>query len=347
MAAIRFKRGTRAQLNTAATANGLAQGEPYLISDESRVAIGTAAGAYKAFVREDDAVVAPQAHAAASKAAPADADELPLVDSAASNVLKKLTFANLAAWVRGVALTGLSTATNAVVVATDSILVAVGKLQAQVSAKLDKTGGDVDGNINFTGTLRQILGNVSLTATTTSGPSIFATAPNTVSPAIGIKDGAATQNVWWIGSGAGSPTDGTFFIYDQRQGMLRLLIDTSGNVLVPGGVLGYGGTGAGGTVTQSTSKSTNVALNKAAGRVTMNNAALPGGATVSFQITNTLASQYDGVILTGYNSFDWSSYILRASIVDGGIIVTLKNDTIGSRSEALVFNFQLVRGAVA
>lgn len=97
MAAIRFKRGTRAQLNTAAAANSLAQGEPYLISDESRVAVGTAASSYKAFVREDDAVVAPQTHAAASKTTPADADELPLVDSAASNVLKKLTFANLKA----------------------------------------------------------------------------------------------------------------------------------------------------------------------------------------------------------------------------------------------------------
>lgn len=225
-----------------------------------------------------------------------------------------------------------------------TVQAAINKLDTD---KLDKSGGDVGGDLNFTGSLRNIKGNVSLTATTISGPSIFATAPNTVSPAIGIKDGAATPNVWWLGSGAGTPTDGTFFIYDSRQAKLRLLIDTSGNVLVPSGVLGYGGTGAGGTVTQSTSKSTNVALNKAAGRVTMNNAALPGGAQVSFQITNTQATQYDGVILTGYNSADWSAYILRASVVDGAIIVTLKNDTIGSRSEALVFNFQLIKGAAS
>lgn len=36
-------------------------------------------------------------HAATSKATPVDADELPIVDSAASNVLKKLTWANLKA----------------------------------------------------------------------------------------------------------------------------------------------------------------------------------------------------------------------------------------------------------
>lgn len=39
-------------------------------------------------------VIAPGTHAASSKSTPVDADEIPLVDSAASNVLKKLTWAN-------------------------------------------------------------------------------------------------------------------------------------------------------------------------------------------------------------------------------------------------------------
>ena len=40
-------------------------------------------------------ILAATIHAATSKATPVDADELPIVDSAASNVLKKLTWANL------------------------------------------------------------------------------------------------------------------------------------------------------------------------------------------------------------------------------------------------------------
>lgn len=51
--------------------------------------------------------------------------------------------------VRAATLTGLSTATNAVVAATDTVLAAIGKLQAQVSAKFDKTGGDISGNVNL------------------------------------------------------------------------------------------------------------------------------------------------------------------------------------------------------
>jgi hypothetical protein len=58
--------------------------------------------------------VASATHAATGKATPVDADELPLVDSAASNVLKKLTWANLKATLKTYtdtlyALTGLAT----------------------------------------------------------------------------------------------------------------------------------------------------------------------------------------------------------------------------------------------
>ena len=37
---IRVKRATRAQLGTAAGAGNLAQGEPYLVTDEGRIAVG-------------------------------------------------------------------------------------------------------------------------------------------------------------------------------------------------------------------------------------------------------------------------------------------------------------------
>ncbi len=63
-------------------------------------------------------VIAPGTHAATSKTTPVDADELPLVDSAASNVLKKLTWANLKATIKAYTDTlypsgsGTSTGTN-------------------------------------------------------------------------------------------------------------------------------------------------------------------------------------------------------------------------------------------
>jgi hypothetical protein len=48
MANIRVKAGTRAQLNAAALAGQLNAREPYLITDETRLAVGTGPGAYDA-----------------------------------------------------------------------------------------------------------------------------------------------------------------------------------------------------------------------------------------------------------------------------------------------------------
>lgn len=48
----------------------------------------------------DITVIAPGTHAATGKTTPADADEFPIVDSAASNILKKLTGTNLKAYLK-------------------------------------------------------------------------------------------------------------------------------------------------------------------------------------------------------------------------------------------------------
>lgn len=54
---LRIKRGTRSQLNTAAAASGLASGEPYLITDEGRVAVGTGATTYAVAEKQADTAI--------------------------------------------------------------------------------------------------------------------------------------------------------------------------------------------------------------------------------------------------------------------------------------------------
>jgi hypothetical protein len=51
-----------------------------------------------------------------------------------------------------------------------------------------------------------------------------------ISPAIELKDNAATPNRWWLASGVANGTDGKFVIHDARQGQSRLVIDTAGNI---------------------------------------------------------------------------------------------------------------------
>jgi hypothetical protein len=51
---LKIKRGTRAQLNAAVTGNTLNLGEPYLITDENRIAVGTGSNSYEVFAKSSE-----------------------------------------------------------------------------------------------------------------------------------------------------------------------------------------------------------------------------------------------------------------------------------------------------
>jgi len=110
------------------------------------------------------------------------------------------------------------------------------------------------------------------------------------------------------------------------------------------GELGYT-VAAQGTVTQATDKSTGVTLNKGAGQITMNNAALAGTTAVSFTLTNSYISANDILILNiGSGAVaDPVAYIVYVSSLGAGsAVITLRNLTATSRSEALVINFAII-----
>jgi hypothetical protein len=77
--------------------------------------------------------VASSIHGAAGKTTPVDADELGLIDSAASNVLKKLTWANLKAALSAIFVTGPASSTDGRPALFDGT---TGKLLKQASAAL-------------------------------------------------------------------------------------------------------------------------------------------------------------------------------------------------------------------
>jgi hypothetical protein len=101
-----------------------------------------------------------------------------------------------------------------------------------------------------------------------------------------------------------------------------------------------------GTVTQLTDKSTGVTLNKSAGRITMINAALAGNTAVSFTLTNSTISANDAIIVNvsgGGTAGAYTTYI--SSMAAGSAVVTLRNLTAGSLSEAVVLNFAIIHAA--
>jgi len=111
--------------------------------------------------------------------------------------------------------------------------------------------------------------------------------------------------------------------------------------------IGYA-TGAGGTVTQITSKSTGVTLNKVSGQVTMNNAALAAGAKVAFTITNSTVASTDIPVVAVASGGTANAY--RAEVVavgSGSFAVAVENITAGSLSESPVIGFFVMKAVTS
>jgi hypothetical protein len=110
--------------------------------------------------------------------------------------------------------------------------------------------------------------------------------------------------------------------------------------------IGYS-TGAGGTVTQATSKSTGVTLNTVCGQITMNAAALAAGTIVSFVLTNSAIAATDMLILNHVSGGTPGSYSLNARAAGGSATIDVRNNTAGSLSEAIVIGFSVIKGVTS
>ena len=114
------------------------------------------------------------------------------------------------------------------------------------------------------------------------------------------------------------------------------------NFVMSGGELGYTAE-ASGTVTQLTSKSTGVTLNKSAGQITMNNAELANVTNVTFTLTNSTISAKDVIILSvssGATAGAYNCWI--SSKATGSCTITLRNISASPLSEAVVINFAVI-----
>ena len=134
-------------------------------------------------------------------------------------------------------------------------------------------------------------------------------------------------------------TDGgtTVTVYDLN----RPLLGSAGSAV------GYS-TGTGGTVTQATSKSTGVTLNKRCGQITMNNAALSAAAEVSFTFTNSTIAATDVVVTAISSGATAGAYNTHVdAIAAGSCRISITNFSAGPLSEAIVLNFAVIKAVNA
>jgi hypothetical protein len=106
-------------------------------------------------------------------------------------------------------------------------------------------------------------------------------------------------------------------------------------------------TGEGGTVAQSSSKSTTVTLNKKCGQITMNGAALAAATTVTFTLTNSTIAATDLLVLNHVSGGTAGSYLLNAQAASGSASINVRNINGSSLSEAIVIGFAIVKAVAA
>ena len=121
-------------------------------------------------------------------------------------------------------------------------------------------------------------------------------------------------------------------------------VTSSGNVIITGaGVLGFT-TGSGGAVTQATSRTTGVTLNKTNGAITLVSAA---GTTSwqTFTVTNSTVAATDTVIVNQKSGTDLN--MIHVTAVAAGSFNISFATTGGATTEQPVFNFAVIKAVAA
>jgi hypothetical protein len=151
------------------------------------------------------------------------------------------------------------------------------------------------------------------------------------------------SNDLYIDNGVGGSA-GNIIFRNSSSTVERARIDSSGNLLVTSaGGLGYG-TGSGGAVTQATSRTTGVTLNKTNGAITLVSAA--GLATFqSFTVTNSTVAATDVVHVTQKSGTDLYQIFVTATAA-GSFRITFAT-TGGTTTEQPVFNFAVIKAVTA
>lgn len=123
-----------------------------------------------------------------------------------------------------------------------------------------------------------------------------------------------------------------------------MALDANGNLLLTSGTgaLGYGA-GAGGIVTQLTSKGTAVTLNKPNGTIATSNETLSAGASAFFKVSNSLVTVADTIIVN-CNS---GNYHVKAFIYQGNGLFTVSITNVSgvSLSEVFYISFAIIKGS--
>ena len=164
-----------------------------------------------------------------------------------------------------------------------------------------------------------------------------------------VYGGTGVATALSIGTGSASvdniKLDGNVISTTDTNGNLTLTPNGTGEVQLTGK---FGYSTGGGTVTQATNKTTAVTLNAKSGQITMNNASMSSNTTAGFTLTNSFVAATDVVIVNIASGATADGYILTVDAVAAGSCrISVRHNSGGALSEALVLNFVVIKGVIS
>lgn len=120
----------------------------------------------------------------------------------------------------------------------------------------------------------------------------------------------------------------------------------TGALTSSGAGIGYA-TGAGGTVTQATARTTGVSLSKLSGTITMFSAAVAAAASSSFVLTNTFIAATDMVLAYHNSVTNACSWVIETIAAAGTCTFVVKNISAASITEATPVKFLVIKAVSA
>lgn len=263
----------------------------------------------------------------------------------------------------GIQVTGSPVTTSGTINITNT---GVTRLNAGTGILLSGSNGNVTVSTTVTGGTVTSVGVSSSTLTVTNSPitttgTIAIDLPNTITLTGNIVGGNITTaglitatgnlnagNIITAGimSSTGNATHGnitTGGLITATGNVTAGNLISSGSITSNAGGIGYS-TGAGGTVTQGTSRTTGVTINKISGAITLFSAA--GSATYNtFTVTNSTVAATDVIIVNQKSGTDkYEAFI--TNVAAGSFAITFAT-TGGTTTEQPVFNYAVIKAVAA
>lgn len=120
----------------------------------------------------------------------------------------------------------------------------------------------------------------------------------------------------------------------------------TGAMTSSGAGIGYA-TGAGGTVTQLTSRTTGVTLNKLCGNITMFSAAQAANALVTFTFTNSFIGANDFLLVQHISATNGGAWVFSTVCAAGSATISIANSTAASITSATPLRFTIIKGVTS